>query len=203
MSPSLSYEIFPPRTATGRATLAASLVELRRIPPALVSVTYGAGGSDTDRSFEAVRLASELAEAPVAAHLTCVEASRDEVDEVMGDPGSLRPGRRGRADVHSPIDQHRVGVDDLGLDTGLREQPGEGHGHRRLATGRGTVQCHHRSCHVRHCLNYLPKLLAESSVRPTMVVQPGTTRRRDREEVAWTSSDRSRVPLLATKLRSR
>ena len=83
MSPSLSYEIFPPRTATGRATLAASLVELRRIPPALVSVTYGAGGSDTDRSFEAVRLASELAEAPVAAHLTCVGVPRHQVATVI------------------------------------------------------------------------------------------------------------------------
>lgn len=83
MRPSLSYEIFPPRTDAGRATLAASMVDLRRIPPALVSVTYGAGGSDTDRSFDAVRLASELAEAPVAAHLTCVGVPRHQVATVI------------------------------------------------------------------------------------------------------------------------
>jgi methylenetetrahydrofolate reductase (NADPH) len=59
------------------------MVALRRIPPRLVSVTYGAGGTDTDRSFEAVLSATELAAAPVAAHLTCVGVPRHQVAEVI------------------------------------------------------------------------------------------------------------------------
>jgi methylenetetrahydrofolate reductase (NADPH) len=83
MTPTISYEIFPPRTDTGRSTLARTLVALRRVPPSLVSVTYGAGGTDTDRSFDAVELATELAEAPIAAHLTCVGVPRHQVGAVI------------------------------------------------------------------------------------------------------------------------
>lgn len=83
MTPAISYEIFPPRTEAGRATLARTLVALRDVDPTLVSVTYGAGGTDTDRSFDAVELATELAAAPVAAHLTCVGVPRHQVGDVI------------------------------------------------------------------------------------------------------------------------
>lgn len=83
MRPSISYEVFPPRTDAGRRTLSRTLVELRRIPPTLVSVTYGAGGSDTARSYDTLTAATELAECPVAAHLTCVGVPRHQVADVV------------------------------------------------------------------------------------------------------------------------
>lgn len=82
-SPSISYEIFPPRTERGADSLANTLERLKTISPSLVSVTYGAGGADKDRSFAAVELAIGHAGCPVAAHLTCVGVPRREVDEVV------------------------------------------------------------------------------------------------------------------------
>ncbi len=78
----ISFEFFPPRTDKMESNLWAAIERLAPLEPAFVSVTYGAGGSTRDRTHNTV--ARILAETPLAAaaHLTCVAATRDEVDEV-------------------------------------------------------------------------------------------------------------------------
>ncbi|MDA3028408.1 MAG: methylenetetrahydrofolate reductase [Actinomycetota bacterium] len=81
--PAISYEVFPPRTPKGAESLARAMNHLSTAQPTMVSVTYGAGGADKDKSFAAVELATQHAGCPVAAHLTCVGVPRREVDEVV------------------------------------------------------------------------------------------------------------------------
>jgi len=78
----VSFEFFPPKSAAMETQLWESVQTLAPLAPRFVSVTYGAGGSTRERTHGLVeRIARETA-LPAAAHLTCVEASRDEVDEV-------------------------------------------------------------------------------------------------------------------------
>ncbi len=78
----VSFEFFPPKNAAMEASLWESVQTLAPLQPRFVSVTYGAGGSTRERTHGLVeRIARETALHP-AAHLTCVEASRGEVDEV-------------------------------------------------------------------------------------------------------------------------
>ncbi|PHK93012.1 hypothetical protein CR162_20880 [Pseudoroseomonas rhizosphaerae] len=80
--PLLSFEFFPPRTEALEQQLWTCIRRLAPLAPRFVSVTYGAGGSTHARTHATVaRLARETALVP-AAHLTCVGATREEVDEV-------------------------------------------------------------------------------------------------------------------------
>jgi methylenetetrahydrofolate reductase (NADPH) len=79
---SVSFELFPPKTSAGMADLSAAVERLGAFSPAFVSVTYGAGGTTRDRTLDTARRLIADAGLPVAAHLTCVGASRAEVDEV-------------------------------------------------------------------------------------------------------------------------
>jgi methylenetetrahydrofolate reductase (NADPH) len=81
-APRLSFEFSPPRTETMEQQLWACIKRLAPLGPRFVSVTYGAGGSTRERTHGTVaRLTRETALVP-AAHLTCVGATRDEVNEV-------------------------------------------------------------------------------------------------------------------------
>jgi methylenetetrahydrofolate reductase (NADPH) len=78
----VSFEFFPPKTAEMEQTLWDSISRLVPLRPSFVSVTYGAGGATRERTHATVaRIVAETPVAP-AAHLTCVDASRDEVDSV-------------------------------------------------------------------------------------------------------------------------
>lgn len=78
----VSFEFFPPKTEAMEAQLWDAVLELAPLGPSFVSVTYGAGGSTRERTHATVaRIASETALVP-AAHLTCVAASKAEIDEV-------------------------------------------------------------------------------------------------------------------------
>jgi len=78
----VSFEFFPPRTEKMEQTLWTCIERLATLEPAYVSVTYGAGGSTRERTHATVlRIRSETSLEP-AAHLTCVGADRDEIDEV-------------------------------------------------------------------------------------------------------------------------
>lgn len=78
----VSFEFFPPRTEAMAETLWASVAELAPLGPRFVSVTYGAGGSTRERTHATVARIQAETKVPVAAHLTCVNASRDEIDAI-------------------------------------------------------------------------------------------------------------------------
>ncbi|MBK61676.1 MAG: methylenetetrahydrofolate reductase [NAD(P)H] [Altererythrobacter sp.] len=78
----VSFEFFPPKTEKMSETLWESVKTLEPLNPRFVSVTYGAGGSTRERTHEAVRRIVGETNIPAAAHLTCVQATREEVDEV-------------------------------------------------------------------------------------------------------------------------
>ena len=81
----VSFEFFPPKTDKAEETLWEAVRRLEPLNPEFVSVTYGAGGSTRERTHRTVqRMLTETTLKP-AAHLTCVDASRDEVDEVIRD----------------------------------------------------------------------------------------------------------------------
>lgn len=78
----LSFEFFPPKTPEMEISLWNSVVKLAELEPQFVSVTYGAGGTTRERTHSTVcRIRDETKMEP-AAHLTCVGASRDEVDAI-------------------------------------------------------------------------------------------------------------------------
>jgi len=78
----VSFEFFPPKTEKMEETLWESIKTLEPLQPRFVSVTYGAGGSTRQRTHATVeRIARETA-LSAAAHLTCVEASRSEIEEI-------------------------------------------------------------------------------------------------------------------------
>lgn len=79
---SVSFELFPPATPELGAKLWHAIEKLTPLNPAFMSVTYGAGGSTRDRTHATVKRILAETRVPPAAHLTCVGASRDEVDAV-------------------------------------------------------------------------------------------------------------------------
>ncbi|HEY0626415.1 MAG TPA: methylenetetrahydrofolate reductase [Allosphingosinicella sp.] len=78
----VSFEFFPPKTEKMEETLWDSVKTLEPLQPRFVSVTYGAGGSTRQRTHATVERIARETSLAAAAHLTCVEASRDEIDEV-------------------------------------------------------------------------------------------------------------------------
>src|SRR5882672_5641995 len=80
--PLVSFEFFPPKTDEMEEKLWQTIERLEWLAPRFVSVTYGAGGSTRERTHATVtRIRRETALEP-AAHLTCVGASRAEIDAV-------------------------------------------------------------------------------------------------------------------------
>ncbi|MFC7380278.1 methylenetetrahydrofolate reductase [NAD(P)H] [Brevundimonas sp. GCM10030266] len=111
--PRVSFEFFPPKTDESEANLWKAIQRLAPLKPDFVSVTYGAGGSTRERTHRTVERILNETDLQPAAHLTCVEASRDEVDGVIeaykasgvkhivalrGDP----PGGSGIGGVYQP-----------------------------------------------------------------------------------------------------
>ncbi len=81
----VSFEFFPPKNETMEQALWAAIRRLEPLGPTFVSVTYGAGGSTRERTHNTVsKIVGETTLAP-AAHLTCVGATRAEVDAVVHD----------------------------------------------------------------------------------------------------------------------
>ena len=80
---SVSFEFFPPKNDEGEASLWKALHKLEKVRPKFVSVTYGAGGTTRDRTLGTVRRIVQETTLKPAAHLTCVGASKEEVNAVV------------------------------------------------------------------------------------------------------------------------
>ena len=79
----VSFEFFPPKDEQMEQVLWESIERLAPLTPSFVSVTYGAGGSTRERTHATVKRL--LAETPLtpAAHLTCVAATKDDIDTIV------------------------------------------------------------------------------------------------------------------------
>lgn len=81
-TPNVSFEVFPPRSVDAAFHLWDTAQALAPLAPRFFSVTYGAGGSTRDLTHDAAHVLRRTSGLPVAAHLTCVGASRAETMEV-------------------------------------------------------------------------------------------------------------------------
>jgi methylenetetrahydrofolate reductase (NADPH) len=81
-TPNISYEFFPPKTEEAAEKLKASLPLFAATKPEYVSVTYGAGGSTKETTYALIKHIKEHTDLEPAAHLTCVGATREEVNNI-------------------------------------------------------------------------------------------------------------------------
>ncbi len=81
----VSFEFFPPKPGEAEQSFWRTIAKLEAVRPHFVSVTYGAGGTTHDRTLDTIaRIRRDTALKP-AGHLTCVGASKDEVNAVIHD----------------------------------------------------------------------------------------------------------------------
>jgi methylenetetrahydrofolate reductase (NADPH) len=80
---SFSFELFPPRTPEGVAKLPAVIGQLAEVRPKYFSITYGAGGSTQDGTYETLMAVAQHAGVEAAPHLTCVGSTRAEVAALL------------------------------------------------------------------------------------------------------------------------
>lgn len=83
--PSVSFEFFPPRSLEASFRLWDTIQTLAPLDPTFVSVTYGAGGTTRQLTHEAVTALTKTTDLRVAAHLTCVNATRAETLQIAQD----------------------------------------------------------------------------------------------------------------------
>jgi methylenetetrahydrofolate reductase (NADPH) len=81
----ISFEFFPPKTPEMEANLWRAITRLQPLGPNFVCVTYGAGGTTRERTHATVRRLLDESSLQPAAHLTCVGATREEVDAVAAE----------------------------------------------------------------------------------------------------------------------
>ena len=81
----VSFEFFPPTSSKLKDKLIANIERLRFLSPNFVSVTYGAGGSTRDRTHKIVNHIINDIGLRTAAHLTCVSATKDQINSIIND----------------------------------------------------------------------------------------------------------------------
>ena len=81
--PSFSFELFPPRTPEGVAKLPAVIGQLAAVRPNYFSITYGAGGSGQEGTYETLGTVVRHAGVEVAPHLTCVGSTREHIAALL------------------------------------------------------------------------------------------------------------------------
>jgi methylenetetrahydrofolate reductase (NADPH) len=86
--PSYSFEFGPPKTPEAEAQLERALIELEPLNPSFVSVTYGAGGSTRERTYEIVTRINRETSMTSMAHLTCAAHTREQVREIVSGYGA-------------------------------------------------------------------------------------------------------------------
>ena len=85
----LSFELFPPKTAESAAAMWRTVDDLMAFEPALVTCTYGAGGSTRGTTLDVLRGLRERHDLPVASHLTCVGSTVDELRAYLREAADL------------------------------------------------------------------------------------------------------------------
>ncbi len=85
----VSFEFFPPKSEEMEQRLWDTVTRLAPLKPEFVSVTYGAGGSTRERTIRTVARILQETDIEAAAHLTCVDATKEEVDAVIREFASL------------------------------------------------------------------------------------------------------------------
>jgi methylenetetrahydrofolate reductase (NADPH) len=80
--PAYSFEFFPPKTPRGEENLRAVRTELSKLKPRVFSVTFGAGGSTRDRTYQTV-IDIQGAGSTAAPHISCIASSRQELEELL------------------------------------------------------------------------------------------------------------------------
>ena len=78
-----SFELFPPRTPVGVEKLPGIVAQLATVQPSFFSVTYGAGGSDQDGTFETISMVAKTTGIEAAPHLTCIGSTRAKIAELL------------------------------------------------------------------------------------------------------------------------
>ncbi len=81
----VSFEFFPPRTEEMEQTLWNSIDRLKTLKPKFVSVTYGANSGERDRTHSIIKDIKDRTGLIAAPHLTCIDASKDELREIARD----------------------------------------------------------------------------------------------------------------------
>ena len=113
----LSFEFFPPKSASAQLTLGSTVAELAPLGPDFVSITYGAGGSDRHRTGDVVGWMRRETDVEPMAHLTCVGHTRTDVAGLlvdyrrMGVENILALGGDLPADGSSPAGDYRYALD--------------------------------------------------------------------------------------------
>ena len=79
--PSLSFEVFPPKSETTFESVKSATEEIAKLRPAFMSVTYGAGGGTSQYTLDIAKNIKFLYGVPTLAHLTCVSSTRDTVKQ--------------------------------------------------------------------------------------------------------------------------
>jgi methylenetetrahydrofolate reductase (NADPH) len=82
-SPVYSFEFFPPKTAEGMAKLEQTAQDLAQLGPRFFSVTFGAGGSTRDRTYETVHALQGKVGIDTAPHLSCISSTRDNISDIL------------------------------------------------------------------------------------------------------------------------
>ena len=83
LNPIISFEIFPPKTEKGLNNLKTTIRELIALSPDYITVTYGAMGSTRDKTIEIASFIRDEYDFETACHLTCVGATRDELNRTI------------------------------------------------------------------------------------------------------------------------
>ena len=83
--PGLSFELFPPKTDAGEASLLEHVKCLLDFQPAYITCTYGAGGSTQGKTLDIIGQVHQMSGLPVATHLTCVGRTADQLGEYLAE----------------------------------------------------------------------------------------------------------------------
>lgn len=80
-----SLEYFPPRSEAGEQSLAVARKELSKLEPAFASVTFGAGGSTQDGTYQTVKKIIDEDGLNAAPHISCISTNRDTLNKMLQD----------------------------------------------------------------------------------------------------------------------